>query len=118
MDGAGVILPITATVTHTRRATGGSDAFGMPTTSTAAPAEVGVHGWWQPSADTVTVDPGRRADSVRVAVLVPRDIDCGDGDQWTIDGVTYVQVGGPQDYSHGPFGAVTPLLVYLSHVGG
>lgn len=83
-----------------------------------APVETATHGWWQPSPDEITVDPGRRADEIVRAVLVPVGMGGGDRDRWTLPDGVFLQVGKPQDANNGPFGMRVPLVVYLKTVEG
>lgn len=113
-------LPIIGQVQHAVYAPTPSTPPHLPTDAWATPVAVDCHGWWPPSPDEVLgVEPGRRAEKIERALLVPQGTACGDRDRWTEPGgVTFEQVSGPQDYSHGPFGMQTPLVVYLKRVKG
>ena len=111
--------PIVATVArkpYTPETTG----LGTARPAWGSPVDVQSHGWWQPTADEVAnTDPGRRGIQIVRNLMVVRGTDCGDRDRWTLPGDgTYEQAGEPQDYSHGPFGQQTPLLVYLKAMEG
>lgn len=114
-----ISLPASITVTREAYAPDGSDDFGLPVVAWSAPEQVKSHGWWQPTADDIKLYPGRRADVLARILLLPNGAVCADRDRWTLPGDgTYSQDGEAQDYSHGPFGTVTPLVVYLSRTEG
>lgn len=113
-------LPVIAQAQHAAYTPTASAPPYLPTDVWATPVAVDTHGWWAPSPDDVLgVEPGRRAEEIERALFVPQGTTCGDKDHWTIPGDgSFEQVSGPQDYSHGPFGMQTPLVVYLKRVEG
>jgi len=95
------------------------DPLGGPEPRWVDAGPVDSFGWWQPTADELGIESGRRSEEVSRVLLVPAGTACGDKDRWTIPGDgTFEQVGGPQDNSRGPFGMQTPLIVYLKTVEG
>ncbi len=113
-------FPITGSLSHQRFTDGPIGLDSMPAWPVwGDPVYVDSYGWWQPSPDQILgVSPGRRANEIHLAVLVPQGTICGDRDKWIVGGVTFEQVAGAQDYSHGPFSASVPLVVYLKNVEG
>lgn len=113
-------LPVVAPLSHQRFAAGAAGADGMPSAPTwGTAANVDSYGWWPPSPEQILgVEPNRRATEIKMATIVPQGTVCGDRDKWVIDGDTFEQVAGPQDFSHGPFGMAVPLIVYLRLVEG
>lgn len=112
-------LNIVGTLPHQRFTAGAAGDDGMPSAPSWGTANVNTYGWWPPSPEQILgVEPGRRAQEIQMAALVPQGTVCGDRDKWTVGGVAFEQVAGPQDYSHGPFGMAVPLIVYLKQVEG
>lgn len=111
-------LPIVGTLSHQRFTPGATDDAGMPTDAWGTAAEVTAHGWWPPSQDQIMGEASRRAQEINMAVIIPQGTVCGDRDRWTVGGFVLEQVGGAQDYSHGPFGMAVPLIVHLGMVNG
>lgn len=112
-------LPVVAEIPHQRYQPGPLDPVGLPQPGTWASATpVNVHGWWQPTADQIGVEVGRRAQEVSRVMLVTQGTTCGDRDLWTLPDGEFEQVGAAQDNSHGPFGMKVPLIVYLKTLKG
>lgn len=113
-------LPIVGQVQHAAYSPTEETPPYLPSEAWSAPVAVDTHGWWPPTSDQILgVEPGRRAEEIERALLIPQGTDCGDRDRWTLpgDGI-FEQVAGPQDYSHGPFGTQVPLIAYLKRVEG
>lgn len=114
-----MILSVVAQVQLERYEPASEDPIGLPGDGWAAPVDVDSFGWWQPSADEIRPNPGRRSQEIVRTLMVPLGTDCADRDRWTIPGDgTFDQVGEAQDNSHGPFGMQTPLVIYLGKVKG
>ncbi len=112
-------LSIAATLPHQRFTPGPEDDLGQHVPAWGSAEPVGIYGWWPPAPEQILgVEPGRRAQEIQMAVLVPQGTACGDRDRWTLSTGVFEQVAGPQDYSHGPFGTDVPLIVYLKVVTG
>lgn len=112
-------LRVVATVTRQAYAIGAPDEINLPIESWGAPAAIVSYGWWQPAADELHLESGRRAEDVALSMLIPAKTVCGDRDRWALPGAGVLeQYGRAQDYSHGPFGMKVPLLVHLKRVEG
>jgi hypothetical protein len=114
-----VNLPVIAQVPHEAFTPGAPDDLHVPVDDWADPVDVDTHAWWPPSPEQILgQEPQRRALEISLALLVPIGTPCGDKDRWTIAGKQLLQVGGPQDYSHGPWGMQVPAVIYLKTVEG
>ncbi|MDA8438240.1 MAG: DUF6093 family protein [Propionibacterium sp.] len=100
-----MILPVIGQVSHAAFIPGATPSW-------AVAVLVDCHGWLPGSPSTVpTESVGELPAVTRLQVIVPAGTVCGHRDRWTIAGETLEQVGGPEDFGHGPFGMSTPLLV-------
>jgi len=111
-------LPTPYTVTRAAFTPGATDAHGNPVDAWGTAQSVAVHGWAPPPADT---DPN---DSARSAVVRDLDLYAPAGtvgypqDRWGVGGVTYEQVGYPEDYTKGPWQWAAGVRINLKRVEG
>ena len=111
-------LPTPYTVTRAAFTPGATDAHGNPVDSWDTPVTVAVHGWVPPSADTDPGDPARSAVVRDLDLYAPAGTTGGPRDHWVVDGVTYEQVGHPEDYTKGPWQWAAGVRVNLKRVEG
>ena len=111
-------IPAPYTVTRAPFLPGATDAHGNPVDSWGTPVSVAVHAWAPPSADTEPGDPGRSAVVRDLDLYAPAGTTGKDRDRWVVDGVTYEQVGYPEDYTKGPWQWAAGVRINLQRVEG
>ena len=106
-------LPVIGQVQHRRYLPGTLDPAATVPATWGPVQPVDLHGRWQPKPETIGTSSDQR--QVDRTLIVPEGTVCGDRDRWIIPGDgEWLQVGGGQDYSQGPFGFRVPLLVHRS----
>lgn len=111
-------LPTPYWVTRAPFVPGVTDAHGNPADTWGTPVTVPVHGWAPPSADTVPGDDNRHAVIRDLDLYAPSGTVGAPRDRWVLDGVTYEQVGHPEDYTRGPWEWAAGVRVNLKRVEG
>lgn len=91
------------TVTREPFTPGATNAHGDPIDAWGSPVSVAVFAWSPPSPDSEPAEQQRRAVERDLDVYAPLGTVGGPRDRWTVAGVTYLQVGYAEDYSHGPW---------------
>ena len=96
-------IPAPHAVTRAAFTPGSADAHGNPIPAWGTPASVSVHAFVPPGADTEPDDPARSAVVRDLDLYAPAGTVGLPQDRWVVGGVTYEQVGYPEDFTHGPW---------------
>lgn len=94
------------------------DAHGNPVDSYAPPVDVLVHGWAPPSGNTEPFEAGRNAVLRDLDMYAPAGTGGAPRDRWIVRGVTYEQVGHPEDYTTGPWQWAAGVRINLKRSEG
>lgn len=97
---------------------GAEDAHGNPVDAWGPPDDVDVHGWGPPSADGEPAASGRDPVIRDVDLYAPAGTASGPRDRWTLDGVAYLAVGHPEDYTRGPWQWAAGVRINLKRSEG
>lgn len=106
------------TVTRSARVEGTADAHGNATVSWSTPTSVGVFGWAPPSADREPFEANRSLVVRDLDLYAPAGTGGVPGDRWVVDGVGFVQVGHPEDFTRGPWGWAAGVRINLKRAEG
>lgn len=97
-------VPTPHQVTREPFTPGPKDRHGNPVDAWGEPVSVPVHGWAPGSADVQPAEEARRAVVRDLDLYAPAGTPGAPRDRWTVGGVVYLQVGHPEDFTHGPWG--------------
>lgn len=96
-------LPTPYTVGREAYLAGVEDDHGNPVDGYEAAVNVLVHGWSPPSGNSEPFEAGRNAVIRDLDLYAPAGTTGSPKDRWIVAGVTYEQVGWPEDYTTGPW---------------
>lgn len=111
-------LPTPYVVSREPITPGAMDAHGNPADAWGPSVDVLVHGWAPPAADKEPGDDNRNSVIRDLDLYAPAGTTGGPRDRWTVDGVPYLQVGYPEDYTRGPWQWAAGVRINLKRVEG
>lgn len=111
-------FPATRTVQRLARVDGAQDAYGDTADAWAEPVDVLVHAWAPPSADGSPVEEARNAVTRDLDLYAPAGTTGAPRDRWIVGGVTFEQVGWPEDYTNGPWSWSAGVRINLKRTEG